>query len=560
MGLNQVSRDHQPVTQEEICRTESPKTSSRGKASAADLLALALSFILLVLAACATDGSPDEEGKEAGVPALGLEEGRNGSPHPTLTPTAPAVGQGGRDKIPSARSTPPDPAVGQDGATRPAPTSPTAIPVIAAGGAAEGRVRGQVLLEGLYSSSDVTIEVTRVPDTVRVEVVAEGLEVPWALAFTPDGRILVTERAGSIRVIQDGVLLETPLATLIVASVSESGLMGIALHPDFTTNRHFFVCYTYLDQAGQLRNRIARLTDVAGAGVDHRVILDDIPGARNHDGCRLGFGPDRKLYATMGDAQSAERAQDLASPSGKVLRLEADGSVPPDNPFPGTYVYSYGHRNPQGLDWHPDTGDLFITEHGPDRNDEINILEAGGNYGWPRFTGVILDDRYVDPILTFTPTVALAGAAFYSGDRLAATWEGNFIFATLRASHLHRVVLEPPEFRSVLSHRRLFENEFGRLRAMAMAPDGYLYFTTSNRDGRGRPFPRDDKVLRLVPVPADPPRLYQPAAAGNFALDLEAGTYQLSLKVPAFQSSALRVVVPKEGEVVLETVELRRAR
>ena len=165
MGLNQVSRDHQPVTQEEICRTESPKTSSRGKASAADLLALALSFILLVLAACATDGSPDEEGKEAGVPALGLEEGRNGSPHPTLTPTAtptaPAVGQGGRDKIPSARSTPPDPAVGQDGATRPAPTSPTAIPVIAAGGAAEGRVRGQVLLEGLYSSSDVTIEVTR---------------------------------------------------------------------------------------------------------------------------------------------------------------------------------------------------------------------------------------------------------------------------------------------------------------------------------------------------------------------------------------------------------------
>ena len=234
--------------------------------------------------------------------------------------------------------------------------------------------------------------------------------------------------------------------------------------------------------------------------------------------------------------------------------------MPADNPFSGSYVYSYGHRNPQGLDWHPDTGRLFITEHGPDRDDEINILEPGGNYGWPQFTGVTRDGRYVDPILALTPTVALAGAAFYSGDRLTASWQGNFIFATLKASHLHRVVLEPPEFRTVLSHQRLFDGEFGRLRAVAMSPDGYLYFTTSNRDGRGRPYPGDDRVLRLTPVPAGPPELYRPEASGDFGLNLEPGTYQLRLKAAGFYPSEMKLVVPGEGTVNLETLELSPVR
>jgi glucose/arabinose dehydrogenase len=343
---------------------------------------------------------------------------------------------------------------------------------------------------------------TRISEDVRAEVVAEGLEVPWELAFPPDGRILVTERLGRIRVIRNGALQEAPWATLPVASVSESGLMGMTLHPQFATNGHLYVCYTYRDSGGPLRNRVARLTDVAGVGVDHRVILDGMPGAGNHDGCRLGFGPDGKLYVTMGDAEVSQEAQNLNSLSGKVLRLEADGSVPVDNPFPGSYIYTYGHRNPQGLAWHPITGDLFITEHGPDTNDEVNILRAGSNYGWPQVVGIANDPRYVDPILTFTPTIALAGAAFYSGQPAAggpASWEGNFLFAALKASHLHRVILAPPDFRTVLSHQRLFEGDFGRLRAVALAPDGYLYFTTSNRDGRGTPRPGDDKVLRLIP-------------------------------------------------------------
>ena len=350
---------------------------------------------------------------------------------------------------------------------------------------------------GTQEPPGVTQSPPKGPATVKAEVVVEGLDVPWGMAFTPDGRILITERAGRIQVVKDGALLAIPFATLDVASVSESGLMGIALHPKFEGNGHVFVCYTYRD-GRRLINRVARLTDVGGEGVDHRTVLDGIPGARNHDGCGLGFGPDGKLYVTMGDAQEADNAQDLGSLSGKVLRLNPDGGIPEDNPFPGSPVYTYGHRNPQGLDWHPRTGELFITEHGPRSDDEINILESGGNYGWPRTLGTGGDSQYVDPILSFTPTLALSGGAFYTGDSLPREWNGNFLFAALRASHLHRVALAGPDYRTVEFHERLFDGEFGRLRAVGMSPDGHLYFSTSNRDGRGSAGPGDDKLLRLV--------------------------------------------------------------
>lgn len=331
-----------------------------------------------------------------------------------------------------------------------------------------------------------------------VEVVATGLEVPWALAFAPDGRLFVTERPGRLRVIVDGRLRPTPVATLPVATSAESGLMGLALDPQFARNGYLYVMYTYRTQAGELRNRVARLTvrgDVAG---DEQIVLDGIPGGVIHDGGRIAFGPDGKLYVTTGDASNGALAQDRRSLAGKILRINPDGTIPADNPFPGSPVFSYGHRNPEGIAWQPGTGTLFETEHGPVGNDEVNIIQAGQNYGWPDVSGRGGTSRSVDPILVFTPSIAPAGAAFYEGDRLAP-WAGNLFFATLRGQHLHRVVLGGPDQRAVIASERLFEGVYGRLRAVAVGPDGYLYVTTSNRDGRGNPAPDDDRILRIVP-------------------------------------------------------------
>ena len=414
-------------------------------------------------------------------------------------------------------------------------------------------------------TSEVTGEAARVSDEVEAETVAQGLEVPWALAFPGDGRIFVTERPGRIRVIQNGILLDPPLAVLEVARISEAGLMGIAVDPDFAVNGHLYVCYTYSNDAGpndagQLFNRVARLTESGGTADGHRVILDDMPGNRNHNGCRLRFGPDGKPYITMGDAGDRDNAQDLGSLSGKVLRIDADGSIPEDNPFPGSPVYTYGHRNPQGLDWHPTTGNLFITEHGPSQDDEINILSPGANYGWPQVMGMAEDPDYADPILSFTPTLALSGSAFYTGGNLPESWRGNVLFANLKASHLHRVVLQSPEYASVVSHERLFQDRFGRLRGAAMGPDGSFYFTTSNRDGRGTPMSGDDRVMRLIPAPpveSESRQWEQPGPTGRFQLGLPPGSHLIRWDLPGFLAVEQRLdLSPGSGDRTLQEIML----
>ena len=331
----------------------------------------------------------------------------------------------------------------------------------------------------------------------RVEVVATGLEAPWALAFAPDRRIFVTERPGRLRVVQGGRLRRELAAVLPVRSQGESGLMGLALDPAFPSKPFLYVCYTYSAPDG-LRNRVVRLVERDGTIRQDRILLDNIPGAWIHDGGRVKFGPDGKLYVTTGDAAEPSIAQDLRSLGGKVLRINPDGTIPPDNPFPGSPVWSLGHRNPQGLAWHPSTGQLFATEHGTSVHDEVNIIQPGKNYGWPTVIGPARDPRFADPILTFTPNIAPSGAAF-AGHRYP-DWQGNLLFATLRGQHLHRVVLASPDFTSVLSHERLFDGVFGRLREIIEAPDGSLYLLTNNRDGRGSPGPDDDRVLRIVPA------------------------------------------------------------
>ena len=225
--------------------------------------------------------------------------------------------------------------------------------------------------------------------TLVVETFVDGLEVPWSMAFTSPTRLLVTERPGRVRVVSNGRLELKPLAVLTdVEARSESGLMGIALAPDYSTSRLLYLSYAY-DSPDGPRVRIVRFRDDGDRLSGRTLILEGIPAAQYHAGCRLRFGPDGKLYVTTGDATTGKIAQDLRSLGGKTLRLNPDGSIPADNPFPGSPVFSLGHRNSQGLDWDPRSGLQFQTEHGPSGfdgpggGDEVNIVEAGKNYGWP---------------------------------------------------------------------------------------------------------------------------------------------------------------------------------
>lgn len=332
------------------------------------------------------------------------------------------------------------------------------------------------------------------PVTVRVEVVATGLEIPWSLAFAPDGRLFFTERPGRIRVIQDGKLLAKPVAQLSVAGEGEGGLLGIALDPAFAANRLIYIYYTYADKDKNLWNRVVRFRegdDPAGA----EVIIDRIPGGRLHNGGRIRFGPDGKLYVTTGDAGDRHSAGNARSLAGKVLRLNRDGSVPADNPTRFPY-YTLGHRNPQGLDWDPGTGVVFLSEHGPAGHDEINRLEPGKNYGWPQVIGKGRQAPYVDPVVeSGKSTWAPSGMAFYRGDARGDWLQGDLFVATLAGQHLHRFSLAGSPVREQL----LFQRSFGRLRDVVVGPDGSLYLATSNRDGRGNPTPDDDRIIRLEP-------------------------------------------------------------
>jgi glucose/arabinose dehydrogenase len=342
-------------------------------------------------------------------------------------------------------------------------------------------------------------EVLTASDGTRfsLETVVTGLEVPWSLAFAPDGRLFVTERPGRVRVVQNGALLANPALILDdVAASGEAGVLGLALHPQFTLNHLVYLVYT-ARRGSAMVNRLVRYREVNNTLGERAVLLDDITGATIHDGSRVRFGPDGKLYVTMGDAATADLAQQVSSPNGKILRLNDDGTTPSDNPF-GSPVYSYGHRNPQGIDWHPLTGDLWETEHGATANDEVNRIDPGKNYGWPVIEAAATRPDMETPAIFFSPTsVAPSGASFYRGTAIPG-FRNNFFFATLAGQHLHRVRFDPSDPRRVLGHERLLEGRFGRLRDVVSGPDGALYFSTCNRDGRGTPAAGDDRIVRIV--------------------------------------------------------------
>lgn len=313
-------------------------------------------------------------------------------------------------------------------------------------------------------------------------VVARGLDVPWGLAFLPDGSALVSERDTALvkRVTPTGRV--TPVGRVSgVDGSGEGGLLGIALSPSYAEDHLLFAYFT----AGT-ENRIARMT-YDGAGISgQRTIFGGIPAGVVHDGGRIAFGPDGFLYVGTGEAGARTPAQDLRSLGGKILRITADGRPAPGNPFGDSPVYSYGHRNVQGLAWDAQ-GRLWASEFGQDTWDELNLIRPGANYGWPRVEGRAGDPRYVDPVRQW-PTddaspsgVAVAGNAVY--------------LAGLRGERLWQVPI--PGGRAG-TPRAWFAGDFGRLRTVALAPDGSLWLTTSNRDGRGSPRAGDDKVIRLT--------------------------------------------------------------
>ena len=338
---------------------------------------------------------------------------------------------------------------------------------------------------------------------VEVEMVAGGLETPWAIAFAPDGRIFINERPGRIRVIKDGRLQKEPWMEIDAYEIGEAGLLGLTLDPGFSRNRFVYIAYSYRDSSGRLKNRLVRLREDAatGKGMADKVLVDGVAGNNNHNGGRVKFGPDGKLYWTMGDAQNTPYSQNVSSLNGKILRLNPDGTVPSDNPFGKSPVYSYGHRNPQGLAWQPGTTRLYATEHGPSGfqgccRDEVNYVEPGKNYGWPEIRGDETKEGMVVPVLHSgdSETWAPGGATFVT----RGPWAGSLLFTGLRGQTLYRLVLDPNNPRKVVSFDRLFVRQFGRLRDVAEGPDGKLYLLTSNHDGRGRPAQDDDRVLRIT--------------------------------------------------------------
>ena len=350
------------------------------------------------------------------------------------------------------------------------------------------------------------------PVGVTVETFLTGLDVVWGLEFAPDGRLFITEKAGRIRIVDaDGRLDPTPWATvgILDEETRERGLFGLALHPNFYQEPWVYVMYTYDIDGNWRGNRLSRFREVNGRGSVEEIILDNIPGAVTHNGGRIKFGPDGMLYIGTGDARDRRRSQNIDNIAGSILRITPEGDVPADNPWEDNPIWAYGLRNPTGIAFRSSDGTLFVADHGPTVEweprigayDELNIIEKGANYGWPLVVGAPGDTRYVDPILSWIPSVPPGDLIFHKGELfISALWSEALIRVQFNDSaNPNRVTGVQRWFNErVWRDGILPESSFGRLRALAVGPDGALYLGTTNRDGRLEPRPNDDRVLRIV--------------------------------------------------------------
>lgn len=342
---------------------------------------------------------------------------------------------------------------------------------------------------------------------VTVETVAEGLTHPWAFQFLPDGRILVTERPGTMRIIDTGGRLSNPIQGVPkVFAQGQGGLLDVALAPDFETSRTIYFSFSEPREGGRNGTTVARArlaeTDGSTRLEDVQVIFRQLPSfdANVHFGSRIVIARDGKLFVTLGERFQMRYAQDLSRAWGKVVRIDPDGSIPDDNPFVGRQnarpeIWSYGHRNPQAAALHPDTGELWIVDHGPRGGDEVNIARKGLNYGWPiinygvHYSGERIPDKregMEQPLYYWVPSIAPSGMAFYTAGR-APQWRGNLFVGALVERHLVRLVLEGEQ---VIAEEKLLTDLRERIRDVRQGPDGAIYVATDSPRG---------KILRVTP-------------------------------------------------------------